>query len=241
MPLIKHGKSGIMNAMNQSSQSGNIFLWVLMAIVLLAAVGVAVMRTNPTSTNMLTDEQAKVYANQIIAYANNVQSAVKRLQLRGCADTEISFENSLDTNYINLSAPSDKSCHVFDPSGGGLNFFQNRNVILYDPYFMGIGAITGVGTAAGELIMYGEVDKATCIQINKILHGNTDEPIYDHIASVAYFNSPQKFKGGYAALGAIAETSSWRNGLSTACIFRDDYSGSSFPDAYQFYFTLIPR
>lgn len=225
----------------KNSQTGSAIIWILIAVTLFAAIGVVMMRGTIGSTSTVSDEQAKIYAQQVIAYGNDIKAAIKRLQLRGCADTEISFQNDIDANYTNNNAPTDKSCHVFHPNGGGLSFVDNKNVILHNPYFMGNSYIVGVGTSESELIMYGEVDKATCIQINKILHGNTDEPIYDHIGSVAYWNNPAKFKGTYSAAGTIAETSSWRDGLTDACIFRDDYSGSGYDDDYQFYFTLIAR
>lgn len=128
-----------------TTQNGNAIALILIAVALFAALGYAFSNTSRTSTSFITDEEVHAYANQIIAYGTDVKSAVKRLQLRGCSDTEISFENPISTiNYTNANAPSDNSCHVFDSNGGGLQFQQPNNASSA-PSFIGNLAITGHG------------------------------------------------------------------------------------------------
>lgn len=107
---------------NRQSEKGNAIIWILIAVGLFAALNYAFTSSSRTSTSLLNDSEAKAYASQIIAYGNEVKSAVKRLQLRGCDDTEISFENNVVAGYTNPNAPANKSCHVFDLAGGGLTW-----------------------------------------------------------------------------------------------------------------------
>lgn len=100
---------------------------VLLAIGLFAAVGFTMMQGSRTSTSIVTDEQAKIYANQVISYGNQLKAAVKRLLLRGCKDTEISFANTVATGYTNTNNPPD-SCKVFHVKGGGLNWWYSQDV-----------------------------------------------------------------------------------------------------------------
>ena len=226
-------------------ERGSILLYILVAVVLLAALSYAVSRGSRDGISTFTDQQAKLAANEIIEYGNTVATAVQKLRLRGCKDTEISFENSISaTNYVNPNAPTDKSCHVFDLAGGNIQW-NTSETLKYGPYFMGIADITDIGEAGiSELILFAEVEKSVCEKINILLNG-AETPEYDHIAYVAYPSAfdGAKFKGVYSdGVGVIAETTSWRAGKTSGCIFRDDYDiGAGVLDEYQYYHTLIVR
>lgn len=138
-------------------QRGNAIVWILVGVALFAALGFAFTSSSRTSSSLLSDTEAEAYATQIIQYGNEVKAAVKRLQLRGCTDTEISFENDVITGYTNPNAPDNKSCHVFNIAGGGLNwkeinekYLDNSysSVLLYGiPNPSGDSRILGVGTS----------------------------------------------------------------------------------------------
>ena len=132
------------------TENGNAIVMIMIAIALFAALGVAFSNTSRTSTSFISDEEAKAYANQIIAYGNEIKSAVKRLRLRGCSDTEISFENPVTAvNYNNPNAPANNSCHVFDGNGGGLQI-QTPNIALSQPNFIGNLEITDHGKTCSD-------------------------------------------------------------------------------------------
>ena len=172
----------------KSSERGSAILWILIAVGLFAALNYAFTNSTRTSTSLLTDTQAESYANQIIAYGNEVKSAIKRMQLRGCSDTEISFENAVVSGYSNPNSPSNKSCHVFDIAGGGLSW-KNPPVPFYDTtetwfsgkYFFYTGTVwAGNGTTCSndscvDLIMELHVDDSFCEVFNKKF--NINNPI----------------------------------------------------------------
>jgi len=171
-------------------ERGNVFFYILLAVALFAALSYAVSRNNTGSTNIFDEEQAKLAAQEIIEYGNTVANAVQKLRLRGCSDTEISFENDLSSiDYSNTGSPTDESCHIFKSNGGNIAymsppeisqtyedsegiFFQN----LYNQYrFTGNGAIENVGTDAAELIMFNRMRESypnailICDYINNIV------------------------------------------------------------------------
>jgi len=135
-----------MNNQN-SNESGNAIIWILIAVGLFASLNYAWTSTSRNSTSILDDSEAKAYASQIIAYGNEVKATVKRLQLRGCDETEISFENNIVLNYVNPNAPSNKSCHVFDIAGGGLSWKEFEPVRAV---FTNGNAIEGVGNNCAD-------------------------------------------------------------------------------------------
>ena len=113
--------------MPQSSETGNIFIIILVAIGLFAALAFTVSRgSNTKSTNLLTRKQAQLAASDIMNYAQNVARGVRRVQDKyNCSETEISFEPPPfdgSTAYDNANAPGDFSCHVFHPSGGSVSY-----------------------------------------------------------------------------------------------------------------------
>ena len=228
--------------MKTNPQSGNAVVWALIAIALFAALTATIMSNSRNSTAIMSDEEARSYAKQVLAYGNDVKAGVQRLKLRGCDPTEISFESSHDSNYVNPNAPGNKKCHVFDVNGANVGW-ESSSVLKHGPYFMGIAEITGAGDPGiSELILFAEVDQSVCKEINKLL-GGVETPETDDISGVAYTQNASKFKGSYVdSTGEIADTTAWREGKTAGCIFRDDYStGFSLTDEYQFYQALLVR
>ena len=104
------------------TQRGNALFIILIAVVLFAALGYAITNSSRGSANV-NREQMVIDAAKIIDDAGTIEQTVSRLMLAGgCSDTRLSFQNSFIAGYTNPSAPADRSCHVFDAAGGGLNF-----------------------------------------------------------------------------------------------------------------------
>ncbi len=213
------------------NERGNAIFMILVAVALFAALGYAVTNSSRTSTTLLTDEEATAYANQMMAYGNEVKTVVRRLQLRGCDETEISFENNIVTGYINPNAPSSNKCHVFDIAGGGLTWqtFDDAEVI-----FSGANVVSGVGndgTNGTELNFFvRNIPTNTCITIN------------DNLGNSFTVNPPVEggtwgkgqFVGDYVLTNSIRAVGVGLDSLKSAC-FEDDVSENVF------YTTLIVR
>lgn len=104
--------------MGYSAQRGSVFIYILLAIALLAALSYAMMKGSRTGTSGLTEDRRRLYAGEILNYADSISKSVQTLRLRGCTESQISFENPIESGYANAGAPSDNSCHVFNISGG---------------------------------------------------------------------------------------------------------------------------
>lgn len=177
--------------MNNNSQSGSAIIWILIAVGLFAALTYAVNSSNRGSTSFVSDEEARAYAGQIIQYGNEVKQAIKRLQLRGCSDTEISFDNAVVSGYSNSNAPSNKSCHVFDIAGGGLSWqsppgdlsqkglgqpVDGKYKFVTDNEWDGVGETCANATCSEVIMLYHFVDNTICEKINSILgYGSTPQ------------------------------------------------------------------
>ena len=169
------------------TQNGSVIFWILIAVGLMAALSYAFMGSSRNSTSMITDTQADAYASEIIAYGNEVKSAVKRLRLRGCSDTEISFENNVSSpiDYTNLNSPADESCHIFSLAGGSLNWPTYSDAIYenavdwYPPIqFNADNDIIGTKSSEADLVMFhASINETICAKLNERLHN--EKTIYD--------------------------------------------------------------
>ena len=173
--------------MKNKTEKGNAIIWILIAVALFAALGYAFSSTSRNSTITLTDTEAKSYANQIIAYGNELKAAVKRMSLRGIDETEFSFANAIDIPNNpaghNPNCTSDR-CAVFNPQGGQLTpvFFDGSAQVR-------VIGVDGVGTTEGELMLtiFG-VDSNVCLKINQTLDVGTvgTLPATDSFTVVTY-------------------------------------------------------
>lgn len=231
-----------------SSQNGNVFFYIMLAIFLLGALTYAVTKDRGPSTNIFTDEQAKISAQEIIDYGNIIAEAVQKLRLRGCSDTQISFENSVVVGYSNSNAPIDKSCNIFDANGGNVNWQLAENFKAKDILFPDNVCVSGVGSGAlgtacqtdgiqsTELILVlDEIDQSVCEEINKNL--NIEGIPIDAGNSFLSASSADYFQGEYNEGYSITFPSLADYLPNAGCV-----SPLSLPaNRYHFYQVLIAR
>ena len=106
----------------KAKQRGSAIVWILIMVALFAALTYTMSEGSRTGESQLGDQQAGLAATEILDYGRNIKNAVQQLLINGCSDTEISFENDVVAGYTNANAPTDKSCHVFHPNGGGMRY-----------------------------------------------------------------------------------------------------------------------
>ena len=167
------------------TEKGSVIFWILAAIAMLAALSFALMDGSRTGASNLTEQQTRIAAQEILDYADTVAKSVQKLRLRGCSDNEISFENSTyPTDTFNPRSPTDKSCHVFDKSGGSINYKMMPSEWLantIEPHqipasiyrnhvgFIGSSKISGENNKAEIAMVIPWISDAVCEKIDDIL------------------------------------------------------------------------
>lgn len=101
-------------------EAGSVLIWILVAVALFGALSFTLNKGQRAGVASVSKEQAALAMSEMLDYARAIRGAVQELQINGCADTEISFEETAMSGYTNTNAPTDESCHVFRPNGGGL-------------------------------------------------------------------------------------------------------------------------
>lgn len=226
--------------MDRKAESGNVLVYILIAVVLFAALGFAVSNMMRGGSEGISREKASLYASEVMAYAKSIEDAVNILRIsNNCIDTQISFETPLlEWMYENPDAPSDKSCHVFDKDGGGAVYKDKPQDWVINGagftgmWFNGETAVLDIGTTAPELILWiTELKPDICDKINKTLNGAnaTEDEVSDHAGG---------FEGAYVlAANGIGNASgnAYRNNKA-GCLIDPSPSG-----LYNYYHVLITR
>jgi hypothetical protein len=117
---------GRMNTDSRTSQHGNALWFILVAIVLLAALTILLNRSGTNVDQSGDVEQQRVKASQILRWAKGIESTVEQMKLRGISESDISFENTVTAqDYSNAACDAHKDpndCKIFATGGGGQNY-----------------------------------------------------------------------------------------------------------------------
>ena len=186
-------------------------------------------------------EKIKLNLNVVRSYGNDLTHAIQRMKAAsGCQNEQTSAENIYITSaYVNDDAPVDKTCHLFDVSGGGLDWQEPPGYLFpkaSDDWWRESYAFTDgvripeLGTEGAELLLVMEVrSPAQCEIINDILHQSLTIP-----EATSFCLSP--FTGAFtSACGGGIQN--WTNvaGWSEGCVKHQS------EDEYYYYRTLVKR
>lgn len=185
-------------------ESGNVLVYILLAIVLIAALSYTVSQTGRNgSVSSVSDGQASTMATEILTYANHVKTAAAKLKLRGCTDTQLNFDNSVVAGYTNAGAPADQSCDLFAQGGGTLTWVTPPTGMNdATPWFYTGAAVvhndhgvysTNVSDNADLVMFLFGLPQNICTKINEKL-GVDGIPVDD-----GAYGTTTKFTGTYSA------------------------------------------
>lgn len=173
---------------HRKSERGNVLFYILIAVALLAALSYAVANSSRGNLNQITEEKARLFATEIIEYANIMTNAVAQLRLRGVGANELCFDHdSWPNNDYNHAGCADDTHKIFHPAGAGLIWTQPpEGAMGASPvpdnlwHIYGDNAVDNVGTTcatadcADLILVVDELNEQTCIQLNELL-GVTSE------------------------------------------------------------------
>lgn len=235
------------------TENGSAFVWIFLMIGLVAALYFIVGQGFRAGETSLSKEKTELYATEILDYAQSIKQVVQTLQINGCDETEISFDNPVVTIYNFPSTPADESCKVFKPNGGGLTYLEPNNDYIDPsiPYFIqlyhtewsffGRHCIAGIGNCDSIIAQLqmnlAPIKDEICIKINEIM-GDTSGAVPFANWSVAK-GSNSEFNGSYSdGNGATRLSNTVINGKMAGC-YQDDVGSA---DGYNvFYQVLLVR
>lgn len=168
--------------LENSGEKGNALIYVLIAIVLFAALSfILSKRTDNNSTSTIDSSKTELYADQIIAFASQAKTVIDQMMFTGTTIDTLDFTLPSQAGFE--TAPNVHK--VFHPAGGGLSManipaeIQNE-VSANPPAGWYIGAFNNVewtkGTGTDVILTAYQISKGVCESLNKKITGNTAIP-----------------------------------------------------------------
>lgn len=169
-----------------SEQSGNAFLYVLIAVVLFAALYFAIGSQNDSSeTQMLDKQRVKFAASEIIDYSSQAESSLRMMEFSGIELDKITFYTYDKDEFDNGTETYIYMLH--HPDGGGLDPGNLPvDIIVTSTHEDGqeagwyLGKFNNIEwskTSADDVVAVAyKIKKTVCEQINKTLTGDTTIP-----------------------------------------------------------------
>lgn len=171
------------NSIQINKQSGNALVYVLIAIALFAALSMTLGRqTDTNEAGALSDDQAELYASQLISYTAQAKSVLDQMDFIGTDIDELGF--SIPGQPAFTTSPNIHK--VFHPDGGGLNYVRLRDEITTqsttDPvagWYMGaFNNIEWTDSAGTDVILVAyQINQTVCESLNEKITGSTAIPV----------------------------------------------------------------
>ena len=184
---------------------GNILFLILIAVALFAALSYAVTSSSRTGAGSISKDKLGLVASQIIQYATQLEQGYSRVKiLNACTLSKISFEPPPFTDsgaYYNSNAPTDKSCHVHHPDGGGVTLRHMDSDLNLSAYWRisisnhvhNVGTDCAANEECGELSYIMIINLTTynadllCEELNRIAGITSPAPQDDTNVTNTYF------------------------------------------------------
>ena len=154
-----------------SSESGNVLLFILIAVVLIGILTVA-MRGSGDSDQKIDDEKMSLKVSQTMSYVRNVEAGIKTLlNDKGLSETEMLFAHDLAHADYGTIVALNQAQQLFD--------YDGANVVYQTPVdgindgtnweFMGQTHAPGVGSSdrSDLLLVLPNVTQAFCEKVNE--------------------------------------------------------------------------
>ena len=160
--------------------------------------------------------------------------------VNNCDESEISFENPIVAGYTNGSAPSDNSCHVFHPNGGGVAYISSFDGLNdgAEYAFTSSIRITHIGELHDPpiILVIPNVTENACSEFNQKIGINYIPN--DGAANTNFFTL--KHTGAFNVHGALGDGmgagDAIINGRTEACFFEDNTTNERY-----IYYVLLER
>lgn len=167
----------------RQKESGNALVYVLIAIVLFAALSFTLGRqSNTDEAGNLSDGKADLYATQIISYSVQAKSVIDQMMFTGTTIDQMDF--TLPNGAGFNTAPHIHK--IYHPEGGGLApgrlaaeaVTQSTTDPVAGWYLGRFNNVDWTATAGQDVILVAyQISKAVCEKINKHVNGSTTIPV----------------------------------------------------------------
>lgn len=234
-----------------SSESGSALFYILIGIVLFAALSFTVSQINRGGGD-INRELYQLQGSEILQFGRALQTAVRTMKIDGINDTQFNFDNPIITGYDHGGCTT-TACEVFSRDGGGVSYIiphedwfdsaQSGGSHYGEWLFSGRNEIVGVNTDGGGggasvelLLILPWLRKDLCVQLNEML--DVTNPGGDPPQDSGNVDLTNKFTGSYTASQTIGGGDPEIERQRAGC-----FEGGGTPAAgtYHFFQVLLAR
>jgi hypothetical protein len=223
-----------------SPESGSSLMFILVAVVLFAALTYAISRSDSGAKN-LSEERVRLVATEIIDTGNRLAETAARLRLKGTTPDVISLENGAVAGYVNAACTAD-TCKVFAFAGGGLEWEEpSPDANNGENWgYTGDVAVENIGTTAADLVVFlPNLPLTVCDKINKML----GLPSAPNPPPMEAGGTIDKFTGSYNGI-PVSFNNAFLDGQKSGCAKLSTAQGTAIDGAplaniYAFYQVLL--
>ncbi len=219
---------------NKNSQSGNVLVYVLIAIVLFAALGFTLSRqTQNSSTKEIDSAKADILAMDMLSYSVQTKSVIDQMIFTGSNIAGLVFTLPSEAGF----GTSPHIHKIFHPEGGGLslaNLPSKATAQVSTPPDAGwyLGRFNNVewskGSGTDVILTAHQIAKPVCESINKNVTGSITIPALTGSLST-YLVDTGTNNDLTAAVCAACD------GYMSLCV------SNNAADTYSFYSVLVDR
>lgn len=211
-------------------------IYILLALALLGALTMAMMRGNETGGDDLSKDEAEVLATKVIAYSAAAKNVVDQMIMSGTPVASLNFVIPSEATF-NTGSHIHK---VFHPAGGGLayqTFDSNMKTSTASStagwYVVRFNNVEWTPTTNRDVIIVAyQLKKEICENINKKITGNTTIPtlngsMAEYLLGIAH--------GAGAEYDLTATACSGCSGYPALCL------SNAGATAYSYYSVISPQ
>lgn len=166
-------------------ESGNVFIFILLGVVLFAALAFTMSRGfKGDTTTRMSEREITLAAADILSYVQRVERAVSAVRGKNVSESDLSFDNPIVSGYAHAPAQPDNH-QIFGSAGGGAKWQAAPNgandgspwVITGETCVVGLGTDVagcsgGTDSTSNEdlIILLPNVDQGLCEALNEKLN-----------------------------------------------------------------------
>ena len=136
---------------HRNRESGNVFMFILMGVVLFAALSFTVSRGfQGENTSRMSNREAVLAASDILSYVQRLERGLSKIRRKNVSENDIrlDYDTGSATGYENAGCSADR-CRVFSISGGGVRWQSPPDGAASGTWiFTGSTCIADIGSGA---------------------------------------------------------------------------------------------
>lgn len=163
------------------NEDGNALIYVLIAVVLFAALGFTVARqAQDAGTTELNSAKLEFYASEVIGYSAQAKSVLDQMMFTGSNISDLDFTKPAQAGFNAGSLIH----RIYHPQGGGLDTMKLDSAITLDVesepagwYMVNFGNVEWTNSVGTDVILTAyQINQQLCQLLNKKITGSTTIP-----------------------------------------------------------------